>query len=106
MSFHQPLSYPQEANERRHDRHVAGLAARVQELGRPASAARAHDVSISGCRLGGAQLAVGAEIWVAIGVAAPRRARVVWLRGSEAGCAFYAPLTRAELRNVMLGRRY
>lgn len=105
MSFSQPLAYPQDANERRHDRQSAGLTARVQELGRPAAIGRAHDVSISGCRIGGVALPNGAEIWVAIGVSAARRARVVWLRGSEAGCAFYAPMTRAELRNVMLGRR-
>ena len=105
MTFHKPLSYPQGANERRHDRQAAGLAARVQELGRAAATGRAQDVSLSGCRIGGVDVPVGAEIWVAIGVATPRRARVVWLRGSEAGCAFYVAMTRAELRNVMLGRR-
>lgn len=104
MSFYQPLAYPKDANERRHQRQTVTLAARVRELGRAGVAGGVGDVSIAGCRLSGVDLPKGAEIWVAIGASVPRRARVIWLSAGDAGCSFYQPLTRAELRNLVLNR--
>jgi hypothetical protein len=45
-----------------------------------------------------------AEIWITLGASQPMRARVVWVGAGEAGCAFYAPLSRAGLRDIMLQR--
>jgi hypothetical protein len=104
MSFYQSLTYPTDANERRHDRQQVSLAARVRELGRPGAAGQLQDISVGGCRLIGVDLPKSAEIWVAIGTAPPRRASVVWTSAGETGCVFYAPMTRAELRNVILQR--
>jgi hypothetical protein len=104
MSFYQSLSYPKDADERRHDRQPVALPARVRELGRPGSGGHVRDLSLGGCRLAGIDLPKEAEVWVAIGGAPPRRARIVWMKAGETGCSFYTPMTRAELRNVILGR--
>ena len=104
MSFYQPLSYPAEADERRHERQKVEFEGRVRELGAAGISGHVVDVSIGGCRLGAVDLAKNAEIWVSLGTAPPRRARVIWMSTGEAGCQFYAPLTRAELRNVVLQR--
>ncbi|HEY0115661.1 MAG TPA: PilZ domain-containing protein [Allosphingosinicella sp.] len=103
MSFYQPLAFPQADNERRHDRHPVELPSRVRELGSPGTSALVRDVSIGGCRLNGTDVPKDAEIWVTLG-ATPMRARVVWVKSGEAGCEFYAPLSRADLRNLTLQR--
>jgi hypothetical protein len=104
MTFYQPLAFPAENNERRHDRHSVDLPSRVRELGSPGAMARIADVSLGGCRLRQADLPKNAEIWVTIGGSEPMRARVVWVKAGEAGCQFYNPITRMTLRNVMCGR--
>lgn len=102
MSFYKPLEYPRAMNERRHERHAVELDGRVRELGSPARYGRIRDVSIGGCRLNDTDLPKNAEIWISLGAAKPMRARVVWVGSGEAGCEFYAPLSRADLRNMMV----
>jgi hypothetical protein len=63
------------------------------------------DLSIGGCRIHHTDLPKHAEIWVTLGNAQPMRARVVWVGSGEAGCEFYAPLSRAALRAIMLSGR-
>jgi hypothetical protein len=104
MSFYQPLKYPRDADTRRHERHSVDINGRVRELGAPAVTGRVKELSVGGCRLKDADLSRNAEIWVSLGTARPVRARVVWVGSGEAGCEFYAPLTRAELRDIMLER--
>ena len=104
MSFYQPLAYPREANERRHERHSLALPGKVRELGSPAGCGQIKDLSIGGCRIRNTDLPQNAEIWVTLGNSQPMRARVVWVRSGEAGCEFYAPLSRASLRTIMLQR--
>lgn len=104
MGFHQILCFPAESNERRHERHEVDFAGRVRELGSTAVKGQIRNVSIGGCRLADADIQQKAEVWVNLGVSRPMRARVVWVSAGEAGCEFYAPLTRAELREVMLQR--
>ena len=104
MSFYKPVTFPRAINERRHERHEVALDGRVRELGAPGGSGRVKDVSVNGCRLDAIDLPRNAEIWVTIGEARPMRARVVWVGSGEAGCEFYAPLSRADLRNVMLQR--
>ena len=104
MSFYQPLAFPRDADERRHQRQIVDFAGRVRELGRAASSGKIRDVSIGGCRIKDVDLPKDAEIWITLGVAPPRRARIVWMRSGEAGCQFYDVLTRAELRDVALQR--
>lgn len=102
MSFYRALAFPREADERRHERHSVKLAGRFRELGATALVGKVKDVSVGGCRLDGADLPDRAEVWVTLGASQPMRARVVWVGRGEAGCEFYAPLSRAELRRIML----
>lgn len=104
MRISERLAFPTEANERRSERQSVKAAGRVRELGGPGIVGQVREVSVGGCRLSNVSLPDNAEIWVTVGVAAPRRARVVWLKAGEAGCQFYTPLSRAELRNIVLGR--
>jgi len=102
MSLYQPLAFPRDADERRHERHCVKLTGRFRELGATAAVGKIKDVSVAGCRIDGAELPHRAEIWVTLGASRPMRARVVWIGRGEAGCEFYAPLTGAELRQIML----
>jgi hypothetical protein len=104
MSFYQPLAFPRDADTRRHERHSVELDGRVRELGSPAGGGMIKDLSIGGCRIHKTDLPKHAEIWVTMGKAPPMRARVVWVGSGEAGCEFYAPLSRAALRAIMLQR--
>jgi hypothetical protein len=104
LGFYQGLSFPAESNERRHQRHDVDFPGRVRELGSTALSGHVKNVSIGGCRLAHTDLPKNAEVWINLGVSRPMRARVVWVGAGEAGCQFYAPLTRAELRDVMLQR--
>ena len=98
------LSYPAEADERRHPRYEAKLAGKVRELGAVATSVRVTELSIGGCRLADNDLPPKAELWVTLGKAPPLRARVVWSKSGQAGCEFYAPLTRFDVRNLLLQR--
>jgi hypothetical protein len=102
MSCYKPLEFPRDINERRHERHQVDLDGRVRELGSAAMTGRVKDLSVGGCRLNDTDLPRNAEIWVCLGASKPMRARVVWVSSGEAGCEFYAPLSRAELRRMML----
>jgi hypothetical protein len=102
MSYYQSLAFPRDADTRRHERHSVKLDSRVRELGAPPLAGTVKEVSVGGCRLNNTDLPPNAEIWVTLGASRPMRARVVWVARGEAGCEFYAPLTRAELRQIML----
>jgi len=104
MSFYQPLAFPREADERRHERHEVSIHGRVRELGSTAAAGRINNLSIGGCRIRDTDLPRNAEVWVTLGNAQPVRARIVWVKSGEAGCEFYAPLSRASLRAIMLER--
>jgi len=105
MSYYQPLAFPRDADTRRHERHHVDLNGRVRELGAPAVTGRVRELSMGGCRIKNTDLPRDAEIWVTLGAARPVRARVVWVASGEAGCEFYAPLSRSELRDIMLERR-
>jgi hypothetical protein len=104
MSFHRALAFPREADERRHERHDIALDGRVRELGSTAATGQINNLSIGGCRIRDTDLPKHAEVWVTLGNAPPMRARVVWVKSGEAGCEFYAPLSRANLRDIMLQR--
>jgi hypothetical protein len=104
MSCYQPLAFPREADERRHERHGVSLDGRVRELGSPAAGGNIRDLSIGGCRIRDTDLPKHAEIWITMGSSQPMRARVVWVGSGEAGCEFYAPLSRAALRAIMIQR--
>lgn len=102
MSFYKPITFPRDINERRHERYEVKLDGRVRELGAPARSGRVQELSVGGCRLNDTGLPKNAEIWVCLGASKPMRARVVWVGSGQAGCEFYAPLSRAELRTMML----
>lgn len=98
------LSFPADADERRHPRYAATLTGRVRELGSIATNVTVTELSIGGCRLTDNDLPAKAELWVTLGKAPPLRARVVWSKSGQAGCEFYAPLTRFDVRNLLMQR--
>ena len=66
---YQPLSFPAESDERRHERHTLDLPSKVRELGSPGASVKLSDVSLGGCRLRETDLPKNAEIWVNLGPA-------------------------------------
>ena len=86
------------ATERRH----VIIAVKVRRPGESWFASRIADVSITGFRLQSfLRLQVGADLWVMLPGFEGRRARVLWTRAHEAGCAFERPLHPAILDHVV-----
>lgn len=98
MSHYSPLSFPASSNEREHERTSVAYPGSVRELGSVATPVTFSDLTKAGCRIKGADIRRGAEVWARLGKLAPVRARVIWAKGGEAGLQFYQPLQPAELR--------
>jgi hypothetical protein len=63
-----------------------------------------HDVSSTGMRIEcRADLAVGDEVTVGLAGAGATRARIVWRRGNEYGCAFDQPLSEQDAAHAFNG---
>jgi hypothetical protein len=63
-----------------------------------------HDVSSTGMRIEcRADLVIGEEVTVGLAGAGATRARVVWKRGNEYGCAFDEPLSARDAANAFQG---
>jgi hypothetical protein len=82
-------------------RHVL-IGVKVRRPGEPWFTSRIADVSISGFRLQSfMKLSAGSELWVMLPGFEGRRAKVLWARGPEAGCAFERPLHPAILDHIV-----
>lgn len=82
-------------------RHVL-INVKVRRPGESWFVSRIADVSTSGFRLQSfMRLQVGGELWVMLPGFEGRRARVLWTRAHEAGCAFERPLHPAILDHVV-----
>lgn len=88
----------QRVAERRH----VQIGVKVRRPGETWFTSRIADLSISGFRLQSfMKLTVGSELWVMLPGFEGRRARVLWTRGHEAGCAFERPLHPAILDHIV-----
>lgn len=88
-----------EGPERRRAARVAiSLGASLRERGRSAFTVKMVDLSASGCRIEcGADLEVGASVWLKLPGLEPRYSRIAWSRGGFAGIEFEAPLHDAVI---------
>ena len=70
-----------------------------------ASDATLHDVSIYGCKVAlGHDPSPGERLWLRFDGSMPIAATVVWSEGGFAGCRFDAPIERALMRSLTIGR--
>lgn len=82
-------------------RHVV-IAVKVRRPGETWFSSRIVNASTTGFRLQSfMRLQVGSELWVMLPGFEGRRARVLWTRAHEAGCAFERPLHPAILDHIV-----
>jgi hypothetical protein len=87
----EPVATP--PDRRRARRRSVTVAAQTRDRDTPPVPVTVTDLTAQGCRIeGDIALVEGAEIWLGIPGIAPRRARVAWADGGEAGCQFYFPV--------------
>lgn len=83
-------------------RRIVNIAAALREDG-----ARKHPIVILDISTGGFKCECpepcedGAEVWLKLPGFEAKRSRVVWTRGSEAGCEFETPLHQSEIEAVV-----
>lgn len=78
------------------------IGVKVRRPGETWFTSRVADMSVSGFRLQSfLKLAVGAELWIMLPGFEGRRARVLWTRAHESGCAFEQPLHPAILDHIV-----
>tara|TARA_R110000868_G_scaffold19843_3_gene84807 strand:- start:2101 stop:2541 length:441 start_codon:yes stop_codon:yes gene_type:complete len=95
---HYQASHKARAAERRHVR----ISVKVRRPGETWVKSAIADLSVSGFRLQSfMKLLPGGELWIMLPGFEGRRARVLWTRGHEAGCAFEHPLHPAILDHVV-----
>ena len=94
-------------DERELPRQPVRLDATVRELRSVARRCRIVDLTERGCRIAGAGLSRGDEIWVHIDGYDAARATTIWAKGDEAGCLFYAAPYRVDgrPRQALFGAR-
>ncbi len=91
------------ADDRRHaSRRVVNFAAALRRQGATTTTeATIHNVGSGGCKLEtNASLSVDDEIWLKFPDMEAKRARVVWVNGTQMGCQFAHPLYAAELDSI------
>ena len=78
------------------------IGVKVRRPGETWFTSKITDVSVSGFRLQSfMKLTVGGDLWVMLPGFEGRRARVLWTRGPESGCAFEHPLHAAILDHIV-----
>lgn len=84
------------------ERRDVAIGVKIRRPGESWSASRICDLSITGFRLQSfICLSVGSALWVMLPGFEGRRARVLWTRAHEAGCAFEAPLHPAIFDHIV-----
>lgn len=100
MGAERPLDYDRQARlaERRH----VMIGVKVRRPGESWFTSRIADVSVNGFRLQSfMKLAVGNDLWIMLPGFEGRRARILWTRAHESGCAFERPLHPAILDHIV-----
>lgn len=86
------------AAERRH----VQISVKVRRPGETWFTSQITDVSVTGFRLQSfMKLTVGGDLWVMLPGFEGRRARVLWTRGPDSGCAFERSLHPAILDHIV-----
>lgn len=84
------------------ERRAVQIGVRVRRPGETWFSSKIADLSVSGFRLQSfMKLTAGSELWIMLPGFEGRRARVLWTRAHEAGCAFERPLHLAILDHIV-----
>ena len=84
------------------ERRAVQIGVRVRRPGETWFSSKIADLSVSGFRLQSfMKLTAGSELWIMLPGFEGRRARVLWTRAHEAGCAFERPLHPAILDHIV-----
>lgn len=93
---------PADAKSRKADRVSIDLAAGLRQRGAAAVSVHIRDLSTHGFRIvTHLELAVGTDVWLRLPGLEASLARVMWVDGNLAGCAFDRPLHPAVLELVV-----
>lgn len=84
------------------ERRYVQIGVKIRRPGETWFTSRITDVSVTGFRLQSfMKLTVGSDLWIMLPGFEGRRARVLWTRGPESGCAFERPLHPAILDHIV-----
>ena len=91
-----------ERRSRLAERREVMISVKVRRPGETWFTSTIADMSVSGFRLQSfMKLSVGAELWIMLPGFEGRRARVLWVRAHESGCAFERPLHPAIFDHIV-----
>jgi len=97
----EPQSDPERKRRNAERRHVQ-IGVKVRRPGETWFSSHVADLSITGFRLQSfMKLRPGDDLWIMLPGFEGRRARVLWTRAHESGCAFERPLHPAILDHVV-----
>ena len=89
-------------NGRKAERRIVNLAAALREDGARTCQVVVLDISSGGFKAEVTDEVVeGAEVWLKLPSFEAKRSRVIWRRGSEAGCEFETPLHEREIELIV-----
>jgi hypothetical protein len=87
---------------RKATRRIVNLAAALREDGSKKLQVVVLDISTGGFKCDTSEpCEEGAEVWLKLPGFEAKRSRVVWVRGSEAGCEFETPLHPSDLEAMV-----
>jgi hypothetical protein len=87
---------------RKAERRIVNLAAALREDGAKTSQIVMLDISAGGFKAEvGEDIEEGSEVWLKLPGFEAKRSRVVWRRGTEAGCEFESPLHDREIELIV-----
>ena len=87
---------------RKAERRIVNIAAALREEGAKRHPVVILDISTGGFKCECPEAAEeGSEVWLKLPGFEAKRSRVVWTRGSEAGCEFETPLHPSEIETMV-----
>lgn len=93
---------PDSDDRRVADREPIDMRAGFRQMGYGPTKADISDISLTGCKVDSAMnLRVGADVWIGLPGLQPKRAKIAWIRGFEAGCKFAEPFYPAVLEDFL-----
>ncbi|MFZ2996889.1 PilZ domain-containing protein [Sphingobium sp.] len=92
----------QDRTARAAERKYAQIGVKIRRVGETWFKSQIADVSVDGFRLQSfMKLSVGSDLWIMLPGFEGRRARILWTRAHESGCAFERPLHPAILDYII-----
>lgn len=87
---------------RKATRRIVNIAGALREDGSKTSQIVVLDISTGGFKCDTSEpCEEGSEVWLKVAGFEAKRSRVVWVRGSEAGCEFETPLHPSDLEAIV-----